>query len=319
MEEKVRTERSRRLQHGGNQRAANVVCVLGMHRSGTSVAAGVLRILGASLGPEDKLVSPRPDNPKGFSEHRPIVALNNALLARLGGRPFAPPGLPPGWESSPLLDDLRERGEEIARELFVGRDVTVWKDPRVCLTLAFWQQVMPPMRYVICVRHPADVAASLHRRNRVRFETSCYLWLLYTRHALSGTVSHSRCVVVYDRLMEKPAHEVAMLGSFLGTDARADQHDVKLALDTFLDAGLRHHRHTLSDTWLADRPAASRRAFQLAQQAYELLADTKPLDQASVDHILSSGLSAMPRDFIPRPSPQYGEPHGKQAATDETS
>ena len=30
-----------------------------------------------------------------------------------------------------------------------------WKDPRTCLTLPFWQDVIGSIRYVICIRNPA--------------------------------------------------------------------------------------------------------------------------------------------------------------------
>ncbi|HYX81751.1 MAG TPA: hypothetical protein VE714_05115, partial [Gemmatimonadales bacterium] len=62
-----------------------VTCILGMRRSGTSLAAGVLHSLGVDLGHEEHLAGPAPDNPKGFREHRWIVKLNDQILERLGG------------------------------------------------------------------------------------------------------------------------------------------------------------------------------------------------------------------------------------------
>ena len=297
-----------------------IICVLGMHRSGTSVAAGVLNVLGASLGPDDQLVPAAPDNPKGFLEHKPIVALNDAILARLGGRSFAPPALPAGWELLPELDDLRDRGERIVHESFAGSDLFVWKDPRACLTLPFWQRLMPPMRYVLCVRHPADVARSLHYRNRVGFERSCYLWLLYTRQALAGTIGSSRCVVVYDRLIDNPTPEVGMLASFLDMPARADQPGVRVAVERFLDAGLRHHRSTLPEERLGDPPAGgSSPAFRLADHAYQLLARAEPFDAANVDGVFVSALNAVRGKAVPRPSVRPDEPLAPPRGTSATN
>jgi hypothetical protein len=40
--------------------------VLGMHRSGTSAAAGVVNLLGIPMLAEDDLLSPDSANPKGY-------------------------------------------------------------------------------------------------------------------------------------------------------------------------------------------------------------------------------------------------------------
>ena len=54
-----------------------MICVLGMHRSGTSALTGVVEQLGAFLGPPAHLMAPRADNPAGFFEHQPLTDLND--------------------------------------------------------------------------------------------------------------------------------------------------------------------------------------------------------------------------------------------------
>ena len=61
-----------------------IVCILGMHRSGTSLLARI-NLLGVYLGPPNRLMPAAPENPKGFWEYQPIMELNNEILARLGG------------------------------------------------------------------------------------------------------------------------------------------------------------------------------------------------------------------------------------------
>ena len=58
----------------------------------------------------------------------------------------------------------------------------------------FWQRILPPMRYVICLRNPVDVAASLEARKDepVPFEQGVELWLTYVRAALAATAGHPR-------------------------------------------------------------------------------------------------------------------------------
>jgi hypothetical protein len=88
-----------------------IVCVLGMHRSGTSVVTRVLNLLGVFLGPEDRLIRPATDNPRGFWEHGPIMRLNQRILARLGGHGFKPPACVPGWERSAAFDPISGAGK----------------------------------------------------------------------------------------------------------------------------------------------------------------------------------------------------------------
>jgi hypothetical protein len=59
-----------------------VVVVLGMHRSGTSSAAGTFIRLGAAA--PRHLIAPNPGNERGFWESRVIVDLNDAILAAVG-------------------------------------------------------------------------------------------------------------------------------------------------------------------------------------------------------------------------------------------
>ena len=155
-------------------KAPVVYCILGMHRSGTSLLTRLLSLLGVELGPDAHLMAPTKFNPTGFWEHEGIVALNDELLARLGGRWQEPPPLAPGWERDPALDDLREKARALVAADFAGRAEWGFKDPRTCLTLPFWKTLLPPMRYILCVRNPADVAHSLE--HAMPFERGAALW-----------------------------------------------------------------------------------------------------------------------------------------------
>src|ERR1700722_12084882 len=159
----------------GSSARGRIVCVLGMHRSGTTVAARLINLLGIDLGAEEHLLGPRPDNPKGFWEHGPIVELNEEILRRLGGNWREPPPLPPGWETSADFGDLRRRARDLVARSFASADWG-WKDPRTCLTLPFWKRILPPSHYVICMRSPAEVAASLEQRDGLPREKSIRLW-----------------------------------------------------------------------------------------------------------------------------------------------
>jgi hypothetical protein len=221
---------------------AQVVCILGMHRSGTSLTARLLNLLGVNLGPEAHLVEPASDNPAGFWEHRRIFRINKQILLRFGGHSHEPPVFPPGWESSPELDDLRQRARAIVHEDFSTAALWGWKDPRTCLTVPFWQGILPSMEYVICVRHPLAVARSLRERDGVSLGQGVYLWLEYLTSALRHTAGQPRILVCYDHLLDDGPREVERLARFLGRPRLAKQRALRGAAQRCIDQKLRHHR-----------------------------------------------------------------------------
>ena len=94
----------------------------------------------ARLVPVDVLVRNFPaleadDNGDGFWERGDIVALNDDILAALGGSALAPPALEPGWAEAPVLDPLRYRAAALLGRWVCGHPVVGWKDPRTSLTL----------------------------------------------------------------------------------------------------------------------------------------------------------------------------------------
>jgi glycosyltransferase involved in cell wall biosynthesis len=221
--------------------SASVICVLGMHRSGTSLVARMINLLGWDLGPRRNMLEVAPDNPKGFWEHRLLSEINREVLARLGGRWNAVPPLLTGWENARELHDLKRQARTVIAEDFGESPRWAWKDPRTCLTLPFWRGVLSTMRYVLVVRNPLDVAASLYRRSRepVSAQRSFDLWLTYVLASLRNTRGDRRLIVSYEALMADAGRELCRLESFLGGCDDTDRHDAALHA---VDQTLWHHR-----------------------------------------------------------------------------
>ena len=224
---------------------STVVCVLGMHRSGTSAVSRLLNLLGVDLGPPQAMAAAGADNPKGYWEHRAFVEINEAILARFGARWDERPTWPAGWAADSRFDDLRTRARAMLREDFGAAPVWGWKDPRTCLTLPFWQAVVGPMRYVICVRNPRAVASSLRRRDGMSPEQAGAVWLHHLELSLIHTSRHPRHVIFYEDLITDWAPELRHLAAFLGRRQRADDVTVQKAASEFLEASLCHHRSSM--------------------------------------------------------------------------
>lgn len=133
------------------------VLITGMHRSGTSFVASLLRSSGVDIG--SHLMPPAADNPRGFFENLDFVGFHERWL-RLNGYD------PAGWlapQSFELPDEAAvEAAEIIARNEKPGP--WGWKDPRTTLFLDFWASLVPNAGYVILYREPSEVVDSLFRR-----------------------------------------------------------------------------------------------------------------------------------------------------------
>jgi hypothetical protein len=272
----------------------DIICVLGMHRSGTSVLTRILNLIGVDLGPDEFLsTEPAADHQKGFWEHKEIAFINNAILKRHGGSWDEPPLLPPGWETAAAIDDLRHHAQQLIQDQFAEVQLWGWKDPRSCLTLPFWQQLLPNMRYVICLRNPVDVARSLEHRDSLSAEKSSSLWLTYVSSTLNYTEGKPRLVIFYEDLMDDCLRELQRLAGFLGKPERAKQVDVQEAVLGFVEKGLQHYRASIAQATASSRIDLRARALYLAQRISVSFGRKELNGQQGVDSQIYKALDAL--------------------------
>jgi hypothetical protein len=91
-----------------------------------------------------------------------------------------------------------------------------WKDPRNSITMPFWRSLLPDAKVVICVRNPAEVAASLSRRNNLSVAASSRLWLQYYESLLTHVPHERRVITVYENYFEKFDREFRRVCAGLG-------------------------------------------------------------------------------------------------------
>jgi hypothetical protein len=211
-----------------------VVCVIGMHRSGTSVVTRMLNLLGVSLGPEEELLEPAARNPVGFWENERVVALNDELLAALGGNATTPQVLADGWERASELDSLRERAAALVGSLADRAGVVGLKDPRLSLTLPFWRTVTPVARVVHCLRDPVETAPSLSRWHPIGVAASGELWL---RYVVSACRTGTQLLVMYDDVLARPEEVARRLAAAL--ELPAPTAETLEEIRSFVDSQLR--------------------------------------------------------------------------------
>ena len=226
-------------------------CVLGMHRSGTSLLTRCLALIGVELGPGEHLLAATDFNPTGFWEHEGIQKLNDEILAAFDGSWREVPELPPGWERDARLDGLRGRARDLIAADFAGCAMWGFKDPRICLTLPFWKPLLPGLRYVLCLRNPADVARSLE--HTMPFEEAVALWLRYVEASLRHTAGGPRAVVFYEDLLADTAGEMRRLAGTFGIAPGAALEAGLAQAAEFARADMQHHRTDVVELMADDR------------------------------------------------------------------
>ncbi len=176
-----------------------------------------------------------PENPRGFFEDEDFRILNDEILEHSNHRVKA-------WSLN--FERLAFRGDhvEAATALVVRRQASLarwgWKDPRTCLTLGFWLEILTrasllaDLRLVLVDRDEAAVAESLVRRGNVPDRKSGIEWARMYRRSLEAAMHAAPPVlrtarISYEGLLY--GRDVDVLERFC--DAPLDRSFVDLRLD----------------------------------------------------------------------------------------
>ena len=184
--------------------AAPGVLVIGVGRSGTSVATQVASTMGLRLPAADDLMPANDDNPDGYFESLSLSAFDDELLRRLGVTWWTPPSVPAD-ALEPTLAAVDERALATFRATFGTETGYLWKDPRLTVLLPFWLRLLGEPLLILPFRHPLEVAHSLVRRDGLTVTEGLAVWERHTRAVLAAAAGHAVVVLAYDDLRRDPA------------------------------------------------------------------------------------------------------------------
>ena len=226
-----------------NELFANGILVLGMHRSGTSAVAGMLRLMGAYLGNVDELLPAHPqDNPGGYWERAELNAAHDDFLDRNGYSWNRLAGFDPLAPEGDSGAALSSKINSLIAQMDAGGLPWIAKDPRLCLLLPYWQMQLGEAACVVVVRDPREIATSMRSGPRGVFGSPYViaLWEKYLRTLLTSLNGRRAIFVAYAGLLENPLPESTRLLHGLqaiGVDGLHAPNRQELA--SFLDAKLR--------------------------------------------------------------------------------
>lgn len=274
-----------------SQEATTALFVLGMHRSGTSAVTRILNLCGANLGRH--LLPPKPDNERGFWENKTFLELHEKVLAQWNLRWHDIAQFPPDWRQAPAARRFASAlRDAIAAEFGDSRLVLV-KDPRLSLLAPLWTDALhgTPIRpaFVIVVRHPDEVSASLGMRDGLSIAHSRMLWLQHMVECVRATRAHPRVFVHYDDVLRDWRKQLGRIQSALALDLPERNARTETEIDAFIEPSLRHHRARSDASQAAPMPAMLSEVYGYLQT---LCADGAT-DPAHFDKVISHFESQM--------------------------
>jgi hypothetical protein len=196
------------------------VVVLGMHRSGTSLVAGILERLGVRMG--ERFREPDVHNPDGYYEDLDWRDLNKKILRESHGSWWEPPAEIDvislrGSMAGEIHGLVDQKQEDAAGQLWG------FKDPRTALTIPLIHDFLPDPFYVCVRRSVPAVVQSLMRRAEARgyYESAKHWQDLVseyerrrTRFLRQGWASFA--LLTYEQLLTDTWGNVLSLAHFVG-------------------------------------------------------------------------------------------------------
>jgi len=133
-----------------------IICLTGMHRSGTSLMSSYLEHCKINMG--QNLIGAMRGNMRGHYEDADFVQLHDEILAENNCHMYSPKN------NLKISDTRKKQAIDIIKCKQSHAHSFGWKDPRSSLFLDLWQQTEPEIKFLLLYRDPFSVIDSLRRR-----------------------------------------------------------------------------------------------------------------------------------------------------------
>jgi len=220
-----------------------VVLIVGMHRSGTSALASLIGRMGADLGPD--LIGPKASNPKGHFEPRKIVLANEDLLKRLKACNPQSDDLPDDWLEREETKIAKAKIQEIILTDFSNQDLFAIKDPRLCLLLPLYYNLLEELgitvKTIVIHRASQEAIKSLIKREGMSPELGRKYYEKYIRALKANLNGIETISISFDHLIERPKSVIKQIAAFIPSLAVEQSNKSIQDIANCIDPALRHH------------------------------------------------------------------------------
>ncbi|MCP4525597.1 MAG: hypothetical protein GY833_06785 [Aestuariibacter sp.] len=179
-----------------------IICITGMHRSGTSLAASWLENCGLTIH-HGEVWGPSVGNPKGHFEDKDFVKLHTMAANSTYSRSK-------GWKvftgDSLMFDDSHlSQAHQLLQQRKLAYKTWGWKDPRSVLFLTQWRAIIPELKVLFVWRPCLDVAQSLVMRSKkagqahlkITLLEAVKLWLYYNKKVCAYKRQHPDTTLLF--------------------------------------------------------------------------------------------------------------------------
>lgn len=188
------------------------VVVLGMHRSGTSLIAGILQKLGVDMG--KKQLGPHFSNPLGHFENIDFIKMDDKILAHAGGE----------WDNPPSIKKIEklnsEKLKQKIRKTISKNQNTLWgwKVPTTSLTILHYMPYLKNPYFILCERDEQKIIDSFVNRDGLSEKRVKKMTEVYNK-ALQHFLLNNKYPILhlkYEELIRNPGKEIGKISGFLG-------------------------------------------------------------------------------------------------------
>ena len=217
--------------------------ILGTPRSGNSVLAGCLKLLGADPG--KNIIFPDKQNGDGRFENNDLILAHNILLRDLACKEDMIGGLPKGWQSSRAADNAKLKIRSILENNFSSDSMLLVKDPRICRFLPLWLSLLEEMEIkpglILNLRHPLENARSFAANNNFNIRQAFLLWFSHYREAFSASYGISNTVITFDQLLADPVFTLKNISDNLDIEYPDSLESRYMDILNFVRPEMKHH------------------------------------------------------------------------------
>ncbi len=220
-----------------------IVVILGMHRSGTSLLTKGIAEMGYFVNNSMPISE---GNKKGYFEDNEIVNLNDKILDALSIK----------WRTVdityinrcktflPILEEeFFNEAVDVLKKYYEKNIKCVLKDPRISILMPFWEKVFNYLdikyKYILSVRNPKEVSKSLVARGNCSYEYGLNLWLYYNVLILKNLEKDIK-IVHYENLIQNPKKVLNDLCEYLKVDKDLVKENIDRYANEFVEKDLRH-------------------------------------------------------------------------------
>jgi len=135
-----------------------IICLAGMHRSGTSLMSSYLHANGISMG--ENMLGAGQGNELGHYEDVEFLGFHKNILKSNKCNTLTPK------QNLTISEEQALLGNKLIQHKKENNGDWGWKEPRSTLFLDYWYNIVPDAKFILMYRDPHEVIDSIYRRMR---------------------------------------------------------------------------------------------------------------------------------------------------------